>query len=294
VSAVVRAAGGVIFRRRGGTLETLLVHRPKYDDLTFPKGKAIDGETDQETALREVAEETGLRCDLGPELVATRYTDPQGRPKEVRYWLLRADGAESAFAPDDEIDRVLWLGVNDADASLTYERDRPVLRAAAGLAQPLFLVRHAKAGSRQQWQGDDDLRPLSVKGLRQAEGIGARFAERPLVAVLSSPSVRCVQTVEPLARLQDLEVRSVDWLKEGTPASVARAEALGLAGPAVVCSHGDVIAELVRSFADDGMPIDGPVTWKKGSTWIVDRDEGFPSRLRYEPPPRDRAPRTDG
>ena len=294
MSGVVRAAGGVIFRRRGGTLETLLVHRPKYDDLTFPKGKAIDGETDQETALREVAEETGLRCDLGPELVPTRYTDPQGRPKEVRYWLLRADGAESAFVPDDEIDLVLWLGVNDADASLTYERDRPVLRAAADLAQPLFLVRHAKAGSRQQWHGDDDLRPLSVKGLRQAEGIGARFAERPLVAVLSSPSVRCVQTVEPLARLHDLEVRSVDWLREGTPASVARGEVLGLAGPAVVCSHGDVIAELVRSFADDGMPIDGPVTWKKGSTWIVDRDEGFPSRLRYEPPPRDRAPRVDG
>ena len=113
VSVVVRAAGGVIFRRRGGTLETLLVHRPKYDDLTFPKGKAIDGETDQETALREVAEETGLRCALGPELVPTRYTDPQGRPKEVRYWLLRADGSESAFVPDDEIDRVLWLGVND-------------------------------------------------------------------------------------------------------------------------------------------------------------------------------------
>jgi 8-oxo-dGTP pyrophosphatase MutT (NUDIX family)/phosphohistidine phosphatase SixA len=290
----VRAAGGVILRRRGGALETLLVHRPKYDDLTFPKGKAQDGETDQETALREVAEETGLRCALGPELVPTHYTDPQGRPKAVRYWLLRADGAESAFVSDDEIDRVVWLDVDDADASLTYERDRPVLRAATGLAQPLFLVRHAKAGSRQRWQGDDDLRPLSVKGLRQAEGIAATFAERPLVAVFSSPSVRCVQTMQPLARLHGREVRSVDWLREGTPASVARAEVLGLAGPAVVCSHGDVIAELVLSFEEDGTPIDGPVTWKKGSTWIVEREEGFPSRLRYEPPPRDRAPRADG
>jgi 8-oxo-dGTP pyrophosphatase MutT (NUDIX family)/broad specificity phosphatase PhoE len=290
VSDVVRAAGGVILRRRDGALETLLVHRPRYDDLAFPKGKALDGEPDEATALREVLEETGLACGLGPELVGTQYTDPAGRPKSVRYWLMRPDG-EGSFEPTREIDRLAWVDVADAPEILTYGRDRAVLDDAAGLAKPLYLVRHAKAGSRQHWRGDDELRPLTVKGGRQAAGIAAGYAERPLVAVLSSPSARCVQTVEPLARSHGLQVRTVDWLAEGAAASTTRAEALRLPGPAVLCSHGDVIPALVRGVADEGAAVDGPLAWKKGSTWVLERDAGFPSRVRYLPPPRDRAAR---
>src|SRR5262249_55413614 len=199
VSDVVRASGGVILRRRKGALETVLVHRPKYDDLTFPKGKARDGEPDEDTALREIEEETGLRCELGPELVSTSYVDPQGRPKRVRYWLARAGGAPSAFEPDDEVDHVEWFDVTAAERRRTDERDRAVLDAATGLGEPVYLVRHAKAGSREQWRADDDLRPLTTKGWRQAEGLVEAFADRPLASILSSPAVRCVQTVEPLA-----------------------------------------------------------------------------------------------
>jgi 8-oxo-dGTP pyrophosphatase MutT (NUDIX family)/phosphohistidine phosphatase SixA len=293
VSDVVRAAGGVILRRRGGALETLVVHRPKYDDLTFPKGKALDGETDQETALREVAEETGLRCALGPELVSTAYRDPQGRPKEVRYWLLKPDGTESAFVADDEIDRVAWVDVGAAGGSLTYERDHAVLDAAIGLAQPIYLVRHAKAGSRQRGRRDDDLRPLSGKGIRQAEGIDAALADRPIASVLSSPATRCIQTVEPLARRHGLEVRLVPWLAVDASPEDVRREVLGLAGPAVLSTHGEVIPPLVGGLTDDGLPTVGPMAWKKGSTWVLERDDGFPSRLQYVPPPRDRAPRPD-
>ena len=294
MSEVVRAAGGVILRRREGALQTLLVHRPRYDDLTFPKGKALDGEDDRDTALREVVEETGLRCRLGPELVSTSYTDPRGRPKEVRYWLLGADGSEGSFVPGEEIDRVVWVDVAAAGTTLTYERDRAVLDAATGLAQPVFLIRHAKAGSREHWRGDDELRPLTGKGIRQAEGIASAFADRPVAVVLSSPSARCVQTVEPLARHHALEVRVVPWLAEGTEASVVRDEVLRLAGPAVLSSHGDVIPGIVRVLADDGVPLHGPAAWKKGSLWVLDRDDGFPSALRYIPPPRDRAPRAGG
>jgi 8-oxo-dGTP pyrophosphatase MutT (NUDIX family)/phosphohistidine phosphatase SixA len=292
VNDVVRAGGGVILRRRNGVLETLLVHRPKYDDLTFPKGKALDGESDEETAIREVVEETGLRGALGPELVSTSYIDPQGRPKRVRYWLIRPDGRAPAFEPDDEIDRIVWLDVAEAGRSLTYERDRPVLEAATGLAQPLLVVRHAKAWARDRWRGDDDdLRPLTTKGKRQSEGIAEAFADRPIAEVLSSPTVRCVRTVEPLARRHGLRVRTVDWLRPDVPAPVATAEVLATPGPAVLCSHREVIPSLVRGFADEGMKIEGSVAWRKGSTWAIEREAGFPSSGRYVPPPRDRAPR---
>ena len=290
MSEVVRAGGGVILRRRSGSLETLLVHRPKYDDLTFPKGKALVGERDEDTALREIEEETGLPCELGPELVSTSYIDPQGRPKRVRYWLVRADGAKGGFEPDDEIDRIEWVDVPTAERSLTYERDRAVLDAATGLAEPLYLVRHAKAGSRQHWRGDDDLRPLTTKGHRQAEGIAAAFTGRPLTAVLSSPTMRCVQTVEPLARERGLDVELVDWLSVGVPVSTVRERIGGSPGPAILCSHGEVIPDVVRGFEEAGAPVEGPLAWKKGSTWILERDDGFPTCARYEPPPRDRAP----
>jgi phosphohistidine phosphatase SixA/8-oxo-dGTP pyrophosphatase MutT (NUDIX family) len=291
VNDVVRAAGGVILRRRGGALETLLVHRPKYDDLTFPKGKAYEGEPDEDTALREVGEETGIKGELGPELVSTSYLDPQGRPKVVRYWLIRPDGQEPAFEPDHAIDRVVWLGVADAERSLTYDRDRAVLDAATALTQPLYLVRHAKAWSRDHRRGDDDLRPLTTKGMRQAEGIADAFADRRVARILSSPTERCVRTVEPLARRLGLEVHTVDWLGVGARPSATREAVRALPGPAVLCSHREVIPELVRGFADEGMPLDGPSAWKKGSTWVIERETGMPSRGRYVSPPRDRAPR---
>jgi 8-oxo-dGTP diphosphatase len=126
----VRAAGGVVHRRdANGGLEVLLVHRPRYDDWTIPKGKLLPGERDEEGALREVEEETGLRCELGRELPASRYCDQRGRPKVVRYWSLRP--LDGAFEPHAEVDDVRWLPVAAAERRLTYERDRDVLRAFA-------------------------------------------------------------------------------------------------------------------------------------------------------------------
>ncbi len=136
----VRAAGGIVWRAgAAGACEVLVVHRPKYRDWSFPKGKQEPGETDEETALREVEEETGLVCQLGPELPGTAYVDRKGRTKEVRYWVMTvselaseptaATGGE--FAPSDEVDEVRWLGVSLARAQLTYDRDRAVLDAFA-------------------------------------------------------------------------------------------------------------------------------------------------------------------
>ena len=123
---LVRAAGGLV--RRGGVqgLEVLLVHRPKYDDWTFPKGKADDGELDEDCALREVTEETGLRCLLESGAGITEYIDAKGRPKRVRWWLMRPL-EDRGFAPNDEVDELRWVTLGDAARLLTYDRDVALL-----------------------------------------------------------------------------------------------------------------------------------------------------------------------
>jgi 8-oxo-dGTP diphosphatase len=125
---VVRAAGAVARRRSGGREEVLLVHRPKYDDWSFPKGKAEAGESDEECAVREVEEETGLHVHLGAELVSTSYVS-KGRPKRVRYWLAEPRPGEDA-RPQNEVDEVAWLTSSEAEQRLTYDRDLDVLRSA--------------------------------------------------------------------------------------------------------------------------------------------------------------------
>jgi 8-oxo-dGTP diphosphatase len=124
---VVRAAGGVVTRIGPDGVEILVVHRPRYDDWSFPKGKAKPGETDEECALREVEEETGLVCVLRGELPSTEYTDARGRPKLVRYWLMEIVGGALAF--HHEVDDAWWLTPDSARALLTYPRDTGLLAA---------------------------------------------------------------------------------------------------------------------------------------------------------------------
>jgi 8-oxo-dGTP pyrophosphatase MutT (NUDIX family) len=125
VTQVVRAAGGVVLSDDGA--EVLLVHRPRYDDWSFPKGKAKPGESDEACALREVGEETGLDCVLGDELPGTSYTDASGRPKRVRYWLMRPVGGELAYR--HEVDDARWASFDDARRLLTYQHDVALLES---------------------------------------------------------------------------------------------------------------------------------------------------------------------
>lgn len=126
----VRAAGGLVLRAGPtGETEVLLVHRPKYDDWTIPKGKLDPGEDDLDAALREVEEETGLRCRAGRELPGVSYKDRNGRDKTVRYWEMTP--AEGKFVANDEVDESRWLALEEASALLTYDRDRDVLAAVA-------------------------------------------------------------------------------------------------------------------------------------------------------------------
>ena len=129
MSAVVRAAGGVVVRDTGVGEHVLLVHRSRYDDWTFPKGKVEGDETDQACALREVEEETTLRCRLTRSLPPTRYVDAKGRPKVVRWWVMEPLGDPDAAAASNEVDEVRWLPPEEARALLTYRRDHDLLDA---------------------------------------------------------------------------------------------------------------------------------------------------------------------
>ncbi len=279
----VRAGGGVVRRRGSEGPQFALVHRPRYDDWTLPKGKANDGESSEASALREVQEETGLRCELGPEVAEVRYHDHRERPKVVRYWLMYP--AAGGFVPNEEVDRLRWVSPDEATAALTYGHDRGVIRRAMAFDATLYLVRHAKAGDREAWTEDDRLRPLSKKGRIQAEGLPRRFQGSPLDRVLSSPYDRCVQTVRPLAIARQLKLEETELLAEGAEVSEAMRLLRGMAGAAALCGHGDLIPAVVTHLAERGIEMQDPPDWRKGSTWALDREAGLFTAARFLPPP---------
>ena len=149
------------------------------------------------------------------------------------------------------------------------------------------LVRHARAGDKHQWPGRDEDRPLSVPGHRQAHGLLARLRDYPITRILTSPALRCVQTVEPLSLRRAVPVEVVDALRVDTPADrlleLVTDPALE---SAVLCGHGEQIGGLVRQLADSGLLLDEPLRWAKGSTWVLDTNQGRVVDARYLPPLR--------
>jgi 8-oxo-dGTP diphosphatase len=282
----VRAAGGIVWRAgSGGSSEVAIVHRPRYDDWSFPKGKVLPGETDEQTALREVEEELGVRCRIEHDLGTIEYPDHEGRHKVVRYWTMTA--LDGSFSAGDEVDEARWLLPSEAMDVLSYEHDRGLLRSSVvpGWA-PAYLVRHAKAGDRERWKERDELRPLTKKGRRQAETLVKLFQGLDVARVISSPYVRCMQTVRPLALDRGLPVDTSDALAEGAAMRDVVALLEDLAStPTVLCSHGDVIPALVMHVVEEGATISGDRDWKKGSTWVLEREDGRVVRAKYLPPP---------
>ncbi|WP_249345950.1 NUDIX hydrolase [Microbispora sp. H11081] len=249
---MIRAAGAVVWRGNAADPEIALVHRPAYRDWSLPKGKVRRGEHVIAAALREVREETGLRVVLGRALPPLHYTH-RGRIKRVDYWLAHAPGHQEATTGDGhEVDEIAWLPVEEARRRLTYEGDRGLLRAlGAGplVTAPLILLRHALAGSRQEWKGDDDQRPLDEHGLAQAEILATVLGAYRPVTLVSSHSRRCTQTLRPYAERHGLEVRKEKALSESAydPREAGRIvrELLAEPEPAVLCSHGKVLPELL-------------------------------------------------
>jgi len=255
VTRDIEAAGAVVFRRaKGEGREVLLVHRPKYDDWSFPKGKLDRGEHATAAAVREVEEETGLTIRLGRPLGSQRYRVGRGW-KRVHYWVGRvrkgrSDGVEGYVRPG-EIDRVAWIPIADAGRLLTYPHDRATLReaiAARRMTYPMIVLRHGLARSRSTWRGPDPERPLLASGRRQAEHLAPILDAYGVGHVVSSTSARCRQTVEPYADAIDVPLETTTLLsEEGAEADKTAALVLALArdlpagGPLVVCSHRPVL-----------------------------------------------------
>jgi phosphohistidine phosphatase SixA/8-oxo-dGTP pyrophosphatase MutT (NUDIX family) len=264
--SMVLAAGAVCWRvvaDRHGVEEVrvLLVHRAARADTGIPKGKVDPGEMPPQAAVREIKEETGLSIVLGAPLGTTEYTMPGGREKIVHYWSAEVPTealAETTFTPSAEIASVEWMTIPAARTALSFEQDGEILdsfaaRIAAGTARtfPIIALRHGKAVSPSAWDGPDATRPLLHRGLEQARIIAPSLAAWAPTKLMSSTAVRCLTTIEPVAALLGLPVKtsatlSQDAYEDGT-ASVKKLirKRLTRTQPVVICSHGPVIPQIL-------------------------------------------------
>lgn len=267
------AAGGVLWRQDGDQVLVAVAHRPRYEDWTLPKGKLHPGEHPLVAAVREVREETGAQVEVGRRLSSVEYPFGADAVKRVSYWAMRFRGGEHTAG--DEVDRLRWATVAEATQQLSYPADRGVLADFARLpsaTRTLLLLRHAKAGKRSAFCGDDRLRPLDKAGRRQArEAVPVLAAFHPR-RVLAADRVRCEQSVQPLADSLGLRVLSVPTLSDEAYAEnpdAGLAEARGLLkqpGTTVICGQGETIPALLEQL---GAPPGGPYPVRKGSMWAL-------------------------
>lgn len=278
----VFAAGAVLWRPGDGASEpeVAVIHRPRYDDWSLPKGKVDPGETEPVTAVREVAEETGYAAHLGRRLAAVSYPVEQSI-KKVRYWTARAIGGE--FSPNDEVDELKWLPVAEAITAVGYPHDRKVLRRFKKLpadTKTVLIVRHGTAGSKSRYKGDDRKRPLDKHGRAQAESLVGQLLSFGADELYAADRTRCRQTIEPLAEELGAVIRSEPLLTEEAYADNRRAarnrflEIAAGEGTPVICTQGKVIPDLIAWWCErDGVRPDKSRN-RKGSTWVLSMFDG--------------------
>ena len=290
MTRLIRAAGGVVFRRnQKGNLRVLVAHRPAYDDWSLPKGKADPGESAEATAVREVLEEVGHHCRIVAPLGSTHYEVADGM-KEVEWFAMRALPDSPGFARNNEIDRIKWLSRGKALDLLSYTHDRDLVEGTdfKRLLQTgtLRLFRHATAGDRSKWSGHDARRTLTKKGRRQAEAIAESLRDAGIERILTSPYDRCVQSVEPLSKITKAPIEVADVLAEESEIDASYALVDELLGTnAVLCSHGDVIPALINRMMWSGLSLTSRFYCSKGSIWEVEVEGGKFTNGRYVPPP---------
>lgn len=273
---VIRAAGGVVWRVRKGKIEIALVHRPRYDDWTLPKGKLADGESELDAAVREVGEEVGSHVAVSRRITQTTYPVGDAR-KIVSYWVMRHVSGE--FAANHEVDELAWLTPKQARHAVTYRIERNVLSDFSAVPIPesvIVLVRHAKAGKRSDWRGHDAERPLDDAGRAQAEELVQFLSAFGPDRVVSANLARCTQTVQPLADALGLNV-AIDkaFSDHGFADSPSGSETalLSLAKPGkvtVVSSQGEAIPALVDRVARGVRSTDT----RKGAAWVLSVVDG--------------------
>ena len=242
----------------------LLVHRPKYDDWSFPKGKQDPGEHVLTTATREVWEETGLRIHLGRPLQPQFYVVSANRSKVVNYWVARLDRAveEAAFVPTSEVDEIRWMPVSAAADRLSYLDDVELLdqfRSQPKRTAALVIARHGTAQRRAAWSAPDVERPLSRQGRTEAAALVPLFGAYGVSEVHSSPSARCTQTVAPYAREIGADIVEHPEISEehaDRSAITMLLKGLLLSGrSSVLCSHRPILPDLFDSLGVPEEPL---------------------------------------
>jgi 8-oxo-(d)GTP phosphatase len=290
----ILAAGAVLWRPAGRGAQVALIHRPKYDDWGFAKGKLTPGEHVLLAAVREVEEETGLRVTLGRNLPPVRYL-VDGLPKRVDYWAALVDAVSAPFVRSSEVDKLEWVPVSAAGRRLSYGHDVQLLAAfsaAPRLTAPLILLRHASAGSKSDWRKGDDSRPLDSRGRQQAKLLARLLRCFGAARVLSSPTERCVATVRPFAESEGAEVEQVDAFavparrrKKAAKQAVTDARAHDAARavtsaaadgrPTVICAHRENLPLLLEAACRQlgaGAPAGPPL--RKSEFWVLHRADG--------------------
>ena len=279
-SRIVYAAGAVLWRPGNPGVQIAVIHRPRYDDWSLPKGKVDPDETAPAAAVREVFEETGHHAHLGRRIVMSSYPIDQGM-KKVHFWAARSNGGE--FVPGSEVDDLLWLPVADAMNKLDYPQDRKVLRRFAKYpadTQTVLVVRHGTAGRKSRFSGDDTKRRLDKRGRAQAEALVGQLLAFGATDVYAADRLRCHQTVEPLAAELGVTIRNEPSLTEEAYAKNpkrGRNRVLRIAareGTPVICTQGKVIPDLITWWCErDGVRPDKARN-HKGSTWVLSLSAG--------------------
>jgi 8-oxo-dGTP diphosphatase len=280
---VIRAAGAVLWRRLSDDLvQIALIHRPRYDDWSFPKGKVEAGESEIGCAFREVLEETGFETIFGPELCTIEYL-VDGTTKTVRYWSAQAIGEAKGVMDPQEVDQLIWVTVSDGYEKLSRKDDKAVLKNFEKFGidtTPLILLRHGKAIAREEWQGDDGDRPLAQLGQIQSMRMLAKYLPYGITEIHTSDAVRCYETVAPMARSLSLdmiywsELSEYAFEKDKKAAINVVNDIIESESHAIVCGHNPVIPGIVAKFI-------GKKNFKEldhglmpGEAWILHHRDG--------------------
>ncbi|MFI0449433.1 NUDIX domain-containing protein [Actinomadura sp. 6N118] len=272
---VIRAAGALLWRDCPEGPEVALIHRPKYDDWSFPKGKLKHGEHILRAAVREVEEETGVVPRLGRRLPTSSYPK-DGKTKRVDYWTARAALA-GPFEPNDEVDRLEWLPIVDAYERLSYSHDVDLLRefeAGPPDTWPLVILRHGSAGEKREWKGPDELRPLDERGRAEASLLAGLLRSYGQARPISSATARCLETLLPYVRREGAKVVTEEAFTVGATSAEQACERLlelvADGAPAIVCTHGEVVSDLITGLCKRlGEKVPDDPSLRKGSFWVA-------------------------
>ena len=274
------AAGAVVWRKsEKNVTEIAIVHRPKYDDLSLPKGKVEPNETLVGCAYREVLEETNLSTQFGPFLGDVEYFTPDGL-KRVSYWAAKAIDSEKSFTPNQEVDKLIWLPISKAVEKLTSETDKEIVARFVSSyydSEPLILLRHCKALARSEWPSDDDDRPLDALGQNQAMKLLSSYQAFNLAEIHTSDAIRCYDTVAPMAKALGMnlivtgKISESSFKKDKDKTFEYFKELIKSEKSILICSHNPILPKLLSKVSKKNDLTPDEDKLQPADAWILHR-----------------------